>query len=1569
VLSGAGNSVTVSQLPPIGDGIAPVLVDGSLAISDVGSDILAGATVAIDYAVFEDDGLPVPNNDLLSFTPQNGITGSFNDGVLTLTGTASLAVYQAALDSVTYSSTNDSPTLNGGEPSRTIIWTVSNGVGTSAPVTSTINILPFPPVVTTGNSVTYAPGGPAIVIDDLAEISDNSGGIVNSATVSITDGFQPGDLLSFTNQDGITGSYNAATGALTLMGTPISSDFNYIDALRSITYSSSSANPTDSGLDATRTITWTVSASDLTSAPATTTINEIAPPVLAGAGNTVSYTQGGGALAIDGGLTVSDVSSGTLDDATVTISGGFVAGDELNFVNQNGIGGSYNPATGVLSLSGTASLANYTTALDSITFSSTAANPPTSTRTITWSATSDAQNSAPVTSTVDVTVLPPVLSNAGNTVGYTEAGTAAIVDGTLEITDQSSGTLTGATITDSGFFAGDQLNFVNQGGITGQSNGNTLALSGMASLAAYQAALDSVTFSSTSNNPTDFGLDPTRTIVWQVTSNLSVSTAVSSTVDVTGVDQSPTLSNAGNTVTFTLGGAAQPVDPGLLASDPDSLDMAEATVVIGNVVAGDTLAATNLDGGKITASYAAATGTLTLSGTDTIGAYQTALDSVVFSTTNTNTTARTVSWQINDGSLNSNIVNSTVQIANLAPVLAGGGNAVTYTEGGTAVVVDPALTVADQSSTTLTKATVSIAGFVAGDVLNATNLDGGLITESYSGGVLTLSGTATVAAYQAALDSVTFSSTAANPPASTRTITWIASNGAESSTAVTSTVDVTVLPPVLGNAGNTVTYSPAGAPVAVDGGLKVADSSSPTLSGATVTIGGFVAGDQLGFNNQNGITGGYNAATGVLTLSGTASLAAYQTVLDSITYSSTAANPTESGADPTRTITWVASSGAENSTPVTSTVDLTGPPVLSGAGNTVTFTGGFVAPVDNALKVSDASSTTLTGATVSIASGFQPGDELIFVNRLGITGTYNAATGVLTLSGTASVANYQAALDSIDFLSPLDNLSASSRQINWQVFDQISGGANEASNIVSSTMKTPAAQVISWINAKGGSFNVAGNWSPATIPGSGNEVILGSTVSGSGSSPSLPPKPTYTVTSSQNNTLGMLELTDPNATLDITNRSTLTLDTLYLGATPQPSANDGTITIGAGSQLNVTGTLDNENTIGSTAASSTPATIENGTIDNGGLVAATGGSTLLLQNVTIDNLFSTNLYPAGGEIQDAMSSIELDNATVVGGSLVTTERGGGFGGEEYTGLIDTAAGSQSNLLNGTAVNALVEVSNNSSLTLEGAINNSGEIAIDSTGQPAALKIDGNVSLTGGGFVVIGNEASTQIAPNSIVGAGAGATLTNVNDDIQGVGTIGNSQMTLVNEATILAASIFGEALTINTGSNPITNSGNLVSDSDLVVDSPVVGTGSVQINYFDTAEFGSSVSSGQTVDFDDSVHGVLKLDHAESFNGTVAGLSDTNNNVFDAIDMADFRFADTKITGVTGTGAKGTTTKVTVTDSVDHLTATLNLLNQFANQYAVNTHAYSLTADGAGSTAGTIFSVDHTLGMPNTGVG
>ncbi len=259
----------------------------------------------------------------------------------------------------------------------------------------------------------------------------------------------------------------------------------------------------------------------------------------------------------------------------------------------------------------------------------------------------------------------------------------------------------------------------------------------------------------------------------------------------------------------------------------------------------------------------------------------------------------------------------------------------------------------------------------------------------------------------------------------------------------------------------------------------------------------------------------------------------------------------------------------------------------------------------------------------------------------------------------------------------------------------------------------------------------------------------------------------------------------------------------------------------------------------------------------------------------------------------------------------------------------------------------------------GTFTDSGVITFSKSGVPSDLGISGSVTLNGGGEVKL-------LLNSNILGLVSGATLTNINDTIVGAGTVGNSQLGIANEGTIEALS---GTLTVNTGSRPIANSGILASSAGhLVVVSMVGGTGTEQLSLGGSMEFDTAVSSGQTVNFAD-IGDTLKLDAAQSFTGKLAGLAAASSASFDAVDLANFKFGDTSITGVTGTGAAGSTTNVTLTDSVDRLTTTLHLLNQYANQFAVTASDYSLTSDKAPGVPGTDFSVDYTLGTPNHGIG
>ncbi len=112
------------------------------------------------------------------------------------------------------------------------------------------------------------------------------------------------------------------------------------------------------------------------------------------------------------------------------------------------------------------------------------------------------------------------------------------------------------------------------------------------------------------------------------------------------------------------------------------------------------------------------------------------------------------------------------------------------------------------------------------------------------------------------------------------------------------------------------------------------------------------------------------------------------------------------------------------------------------SGDLLTYTEGAPAGVVlTGIDVTDADTSSLTGATVSITAGRTTGDVLSFTNdgsTMGsISGTYDAASGILTLSGTGTPAEYQAAFRAVRFRNTTNNPTATSstRTVTWQVND------------------------------------------------------------------------------------------------------------------------------------------------------------------------------------------------------------------------------------------------------------------------------------------------------------------------------------------------------------------------------------------------------------------------------------------------------------------------------------------------------------------------------------------------------
>lgn len=279
------------------------------------------------------------------------------------------------------------------------------------------------------------------------------------------------------------------------------------------------------------------------------------------------------------------------------------------------------------------------------------------------------------------------------------------------------------------------------------------------------------------------------------------------------------------------------------------------------------------------------------------------------------------------GDINDNFALARFSGPNAAPVVSGLA-AVTYTEGDAAKPIAAAATVADADGDNIQSMTISLT--------NAVGADGASIDVTLSGGIskdaastatnLVLTGSATAAAYQTVLRTLVYNNPSENPTdAPDRTVTVVAqdSNGG-SSTVQTITIDVVPVadPPLVDlngaatGTGFTAQFSGTALAIVDPAALTVTDADSDNLTSATATITNFQTGDSLAVTASGGITAAL--VDGVLTLTGSATPAAYQTVLRTLTFNTTSASTAA------RTIQVRASDGTEG--PIaTATVNLQAP--------------------------------------------------------------------------------------------------------------------------------------------------------------------------------------------------------------------------------------------------------------------------------------------------------------------------------------------------------------------------------------------------------------------------------------------------------------------------------------------------------------------------------------------------------------------------------------------------------------------------------------------------------------------
>ncbi len=324
---------------------------------------------------------------------------------------------------------------------------------------------------------------------------------------------------------------------------------------------------------------------------------------------------------------------------------------------------------------------------------------------------------------------------------------------------------------------------------------------------------------------------------------------------------------------------------------------------------------------------------------------------------------------------------------------------------------------------TATNGTISLAGLTG---LSFTAGDG--VADA------TMTFTGTLADLNAALDGLTFAPTADFNGAASLQITTndqgnTGSGGAQSDT---DTINIMVNPvndaPLVNTSGGSANYI-ENIPAIVDPALTISDIDDTHLESATVTItGNFVAGqDTLLFTDQSGITGNWSAPTGVLTLTGTATVAQYQAALRSVQYNNLSDDPNTA----TRTIAFVVNDGGLDSLAATRNVTVQAvndAPIHSIPGAQTTNEDTilvFSTAGGNLISISDVDAAgsplqvtlTATNGTISLSQ----------TTGLSFTAGDGVADAVMTFTGT--LADLNAALDGLNFAPTANFNGAASLQI------------------------------------------------------------------------------------------------------------------------------------------------------------------------------------------------------------------------------------------------------------------------------------------------------------------------------------------------------------------------------------------------------------------------------------------------------------------------------------------------------------------------------------------------------------
>jgi Domain of unknown function DUF11/Bacterial Ig domain len=406
--------VTVTDAGP-GTPLTDVL-DLAITVTDVSEapsiTTVATALAAENQTVVTDVQSTDPEGDTEGSGLTYSITGGVDQGDFSIVAATGVLTFDSAPDFDTPGDTNADNVYD-----VQITVTDSDSMTDVQDLAVTVTDVNEAPTITSGSAVSAAENQTAVTDVQSTDPEGDTEG--SGLTYSITGGADQGDF-----------SIVAATGVLTFDSAP---DFDTPGDTNADNVYEVQITVTDSG-----------SLTDVQNLAVTVTnINEA--PVVTTTAGTTAFTEDGGAVVVDAGVTVTDPDSTVLDTATVTITNLQDGASEVLAATPSGgiVAGDISYAAGVLTIDPATgqSLADFQAVLRSVTYTNANNTPDTTARVVRFVVNDGAIDSADADKTVSV-----IAANDAPTL--TAPGTYASIGNVGIDVPASAGLIQGATITD-----------------------------------------------------------------------------------------------------------------------------------------------------------------------------------------------------------------------------------------------------------------------------------------------------------------------------------------------------------------------------------------------------------------------------------------------------------------------------------------------------------------------------------------------------------------------------------------------------------------------------------------------------------------------------------------------------------------------------------------------------------------------------------------------------------------------------------------------------------------------------------------------------------------------------------------------------------------------------------------------------------------------------------------------------------------------------------------------------------------------------------------------------------------